>query len=366
MRIAFVLSHCHHYGSSKNVLEISKYLSKWGHEIHVFANTCDKVNFLKFHKIPSLTSNFFISNASISFFETLRMKLEKFDVTVAQPGRYFTPKVCHVRFLTKTMMKINREKLYSKIFIEAEKYTLKKCKHIIAMSNLIKKFLIEDYNIQEEKISVVYDGVDINLFSPKNRRKYSKEIREYHNIDKEEKILLFVGNPFSRKGLCYLVKSLPLIKSNNYRVIILGRSLPQDPIEKYISLAKSLGVEEKILYCGFSKEVHKYFASSDIFVLPTLYEPFGLVILEAMASGLPVIIPKNAGAAELIEDGKEGLLLNNPRDFNEIAEKINYLIENEKEMKRMRRAARKKAEKYPWERTAKEMLEVFEFVTRKE
>ena len=120
------------------------------------------------------------------------------------------------------------------------------------------------------------------------------------------------------------------------------------------------------MYCGFTNEIEKYFSSADIFVFPTLYEPFGLVILEAMASGLPVVTSKLAGAAELIENGKDGLLLDDPKNPKEIAEKVNYLIENERIRRAMGRNARKKAEKHPWERTAKEMLEVFEKITKKQ
>ncbi|HKZ45180.1 MAG TPA: glycosyltransferase family 4 protein, partial [archaeon] len=93
---------------------------------------------------------------------------------------------------------------------------------------------------------------------------------------------------------------------------------------------------------------------------PTQYEPFGLVILEAMASGLPVVTTKLAGAAELIEDGKDGLLLDNPKSSDEIARKLNYLIENDAMRRKVGKNARKKAEKYTWKKTADEMLKVFE------
>jgi UDP-glucose:(heptosyl)LPS alpha-1,3-glucosyltransferase len=84
-----------------------------------------------------------------------------------------------------------------------------------------------------------------------------------------------------------------------------------------------------------------------------------------MASGLPVVVSKNAGAAELIEDGKDGILLKNPKNSEEIAEKINYLIRNANLRKKIARNARKKAEKYPWSLTAEKMLKVFEEVRRK-
>jgi UDP-glucose:(heptosyl)LPS alpha-1,3-glucosyltransferase len=154
------------------------------------------------------------------------------------------------------------------------------------------------------------------------------------------------------------------LKTKNVKLVVIGISIPSDPIEKYKKQAVDLGVGDRFIFAGKRSDVYKYFAAADIFVLPSVYEPFGLVVLEAMASGLPVVVSKVAGAAELIEDGKDGLLLENPKNPKEIAEKINYLLE-ENELKRIGRNARKKAEKYPWKKTAEEMLKVFEEVAKK-
>jgi UDP-glucose:(heptosyl)LPS alpha-1,3-glucosyltransferase len=363
MKIAFVLSKCHAAGSSKNVLEVSRHFSKKGHEVHIFANTCDPLGEnMRFHKIPSVTSNYLIRESVTSLLETLILKGYVFDVTVSQPARYLFPDVSHVRFITKLAVEQTGAKpsLSSKVSIAAEKLGLAKSRKIIAMSNAVRDDLVKEYNIPEEKISVVYDGVNTKDFSPRNRKTFSGEIRDRLGIDGSAVVVSFVGNPFSRKGVEHIVRALPMINEKNLKVIITGKDDPS----RYKEISEKLGVSDKIIWnIGTSREVNKILGASDIFVFPTVYEPFGLVVTEAMASGVPPVVSKCAGAAELIEDGKEGMLLDNPKDQKEIAGKINYLIDNNL-FKKMGNAARAKAEQYTWERTAEDMLAVFEDVIK--
>jgi UDP-glucose:(heptosyl)LPS alpha-1,3-glucosyltransferase len=363
MKAAFILSRCKLAGSSRNVLEVSKYLSGWGHEMHIFANECDPVaEGVSFHKIPAFTHNFLLREGATTLLETLLMKTHRYDVTIAAPNRYFSPDICHVRILNKIDVEFHNKQsdLSSKATLAFEKYNLKKAKHIIAMSKAVKESIIECYGIPAENITVIYDGVSLKQFDVEKKRAFRAEIRNLYGIDEKEVLLLFAGNPFSRKGLEFLIRALPSFSGRRIRLLVLGKG----DISPYMKIAEELGVAGKIVYAGFTTEIHKYFAASDIFVFPTLYEPFGLVITEAMASGLPVVTSACAGAAELIEDGKEGLLLKDPKDSRELVEKIKLLF-NKEAAQRMGVAARKKAEQYTWERTAKEMLKVFEAVANK-
>lgn len=369
MKIGIILSHCHSYGSSRYVIETVKYFIKKGHEVHIFANTCDKIDDKKvfFHKIPQpFKSSLLLRESIFTFLETLLLKFYKFDVTVAQPTRYFSPDIAEVQFVFKKGIERRKNigvyfKIINKILSLIEEYNLKKAKRIIAISKSVKNELIKYYNISKEKVYVVYGGVNLKNFTPENRKKYFKEIRERHNIKPDDLLLLFVGNPFDRKGLSYVIQALPHLKHKKIKLLVIGKDNPTP----YVKLAKKLEVDDKIIFnTTLTREIHKYFAVSDIFIFPTLYEPFGLVILEAMASGIPIITSKFAGAAELIENKKEGLLLNDPKNINEISKKLDYLIKSKVLRKRMGRKARKKAEKYSWKRAAEIRLKIFEEVTR--
>ncbi len=368
MKIGVAIIHALRTHSSKYILELSKHWVNEEHEVDIFTAQHDEFDKkVKVYKLPQFFENFFVKEAfftlEASFAVNLAKIFKKYDITLAQATRFFTPKVCYQQFTYKAWARMNNfNDLRHRLIMHVEGRNLRKAKKVIAMSKLVKNEIIKWHGVGAEKIEVVYSGVDTKLFNPKNKRKYKREIRENLGINKDEIVLLFVGSPFSRKGLNYLVEALFSVDYDNYKLVILGKSFPGDTIEKYLKQAESFGVKDKIIYAGFSREVYKYFAAGDIFVFPTLYEPFGLVILEAMSSGLAVITssPSYCGAAELIEDNKSGMLLQNPRKAGEIGEKINLLIEKPYLRRKLGKNARKKAEKFTWKKMAKNFLKVFE------
>lgn len=357
MRVAFVLRHITEKGSSKYAVEVIKYMQKNGHDVHVFANKWDKMNSVHFHKIPVFSRNFFIREFLMMALSTIIVNLQryKFNVVYSQPGRFFSPDIAGVHMCATGGIGNKPKNIEYRIWYEIEKFNLKKAKRIIAVSDSIKNELMKNYSVPEEKITVIHNGVNLSEFSLGNKKNIRLEIRKKYNIGKNEILLLFVGNPFSRKGLEYLLRALPFVK--NVKLLIIGR---YDDITPYLKLSDSLGVRERVLYMDFVDKISDFFASSDIFVFPTLYEPFGLVVIEAMASGLPVVVSKCAGAAELIEDGNGGILLDNPKNPEEIAEKVNMLIKNKRLRSKISKQARKVVEEYAWDKVAEKWLEVFE------
>ena len=108
-------------------------------------------------------------------------------------------------------------------------------------------------------------------------------------------------------------------------------------------------------------EIEKFYASADLFILPSIYEPFGNANLEALATGLPVITTKYCGAANIIDSRNNGLVVGDPYDSQEIAEKINYLFDFSVR-ESMGRKARELAEQFPLERNNREMLEIYKTI----
>lgn len=365
MKIGWVMRKYTKHGSARYAVEITKYFAEKGHEIHVFCNEHDEApaRNIFFHKIPvfsKILKNFYLQEFCFFIFATLIVNLyrilHRLDLVYSQPGRFLSPDICGVHFPTAAY---STKGIPTKILCFIEKFNLREAKKIIAVSNLVKRNLMEIYKVKEEKIDVIHNGVNIIEFSSKKRKTYRNEIRRKLKINNKEILLLFVGSPFARKGLEYLIKALPLIKGN-VRVLIIGK----DRIKPYIKLAQKLNVNDKIIYIPFTKDIHKYFAASDIFVFPTLYEPFGLVILEAMSIGLPIITSCHfyCGAAELIENKREGLLLENPRDPEEISRRINFLLQNKKLTKYISEKAVSKAKKYNWKCVAQKWLKAFKIL----
>lgn len=371
MKIGIILSKCHRFGSSRYLIETIPYFASRGHEIHLFANSWDPIDneLVFFHKTPRIfANNLLFREAFNTLSNSIIQKFHEFDVTLAQPTRYFTPDIGEMQFVYKAWIdyKINvgvkdplKIKMSDKWLSWMEKRNIKKCKEFIALAGCVKKTMVEGYGIPDEKVTVCYSGVNLGEFQPKNKKLYRDEVRSKFGVNEDEKLILFVGNPFSRKGLDYLIQALTYIKNEKFKLLVSGKDDPQP----YIQLSKKLDLEKNIVYnIGLTSEIRKFFAASDMFVFPTLYEPFGLVILEAMASGLPVMTSEIAGAAELIDNYKDGIILKNPENPQEIGAGLRYLFDNAKKAKFMGEKAREKSERYSWTRTAKCMLKVLERV----
>ena len=174
----------------------------------------------------------------------------------------------------------------------------------------------------------------------------------------DEPILLHVTTDFVRKGLRTIIRALPHIDSDA-RLVVVG---DEDP-SPYREEAKRLGVEQRITFSGRAETIEDFYMGADAFVFPSHYEAFGLSILEAMASGLPVICTRGLGATELMTDGKDCLLLESWDDPLELAEKIESL--ETAGPRTLGAAARRTAELHSWARTAASTRQVYEGCLRK-
>jgi UDP-glucose:(heptosyl)LPS alpha-1,3-glucosyltransferase len=229
-------------------------------------------------------------------------------------------------------------------------------KKIIAISELVKQNILTHYHIPESDIEVIYNGVDLERFHPGNRGRYREEIRNKHGISESDFVILFVGSGFERKGLRFLLKAAELIPQR-VTVLIAGRGSEK--------IYNCKGKKQNIIFCGPQKDIHKYYAASDIFVFPTVYEPFGNVHLEALASGLPVITTNQSGAAEIIDNGLHGFVIPSPEDCTAIAERIRFLLENPDQRKSISFNARKRAEEFSYERFLNNILNIYESLAGK-
>ena len=363
-------------GVSRYYAELAEHLCK-EHEAHILVAWYEnkyKDNFI-IHPY-SIPQNPYVLQITSSFVKvsTLARKLDEkfgFDVIHASEaeGLYQDVITAHscIRGAFEKLKKNNlfydflrRIRPFTLFGLAAENliYSHHRYKKIIAVSGGVKKEIMSYYNVPDDEIVVIPNGINIEEFKPDEKSK--KRVREKYGIGGDEIVLMFSGYEFKRKGLRYIIEALPLME-RNLKLFVVGKSDPKP----FQNLANKLGVSNNIIFTGFVPEIKDYYAASDIYVFPSAYEPFGLVITEAMASGLPVITSKISGVAELISDGHDGLLLNEPNNVDEIAEKIKLLIEDESLRRHMGRNARKTAEKYPWSEITKKTLEVYEEVAKR-
>ncbi|MBI3601172.1 MAG: glycosyltransferase family 4 protein [Nitrospinae bacterium] len=159
-----------------------------------------------------------------------------------------------------------------------------------------------------------------------------------------------------RKGLIYIIRSLSLLKKENISLIVIGRGIDENYFKRE---AEKNGVGDLIRFAGQREDIHKFYASADIFVLPAIYEPFGMAIAEAMASGLPVVVSRQTGISEIISDGEDGILLDRPDAPEEIAHRLLPLIRDSEMRLKIGQRARKKAESLSWDLIAEETMRVY-------
>lgn len=200
---------------------------------------------------------------------------------------------------------------YHRYVMAAEKamYQAPELKAVICNAEMIKNEIIEDFGVDAKKIHVIYNSIDANRFMPaQDEQKLA--LRQQFGISADAVVLCFVGSGFERKGLAAAIKA---IAGTDRYLLVVG----QDKAEKqYRALAQSEGCGGRVLFCGMQKETLPFYQMADALLLPTLYDPFPNVILEAMACGLPVITSQTCGGAEFIEQGKNGFVcdaLNIPR-----------------------------------------------------
>lgn len=389
MKIAFISRGYNKRGGiSRYVAELAEAFSQ-EHEVHVFANYWQDVGSDKiiFHKIPMIKGNFFLKRKkaglatifqvySFALMSKFKINTSNFDIVHSEgdcfvPFDVFTAESCHKAAVKKArerekgiinFLKNTRLNPLNLIVLAIEKFTFnpKNYKKLIAVSKVTKNEIIEEYGVPTEDIIVIPNGINLQEFKPENKEILRREIRNRHGINQEDIIILFVAHEFKRKGLKYLIEALPLINNNLIKILVAGR----DNERPFIPLTKRLGVEKNVIFVGFCPKVREYFACADIFCFPTLDEAFGMVITESLASGLPTITSKIAGAAELMQDGKDGLLLDDPTSPKEIATKINLLINDKQLAEQIAKEAVKTASKYSWQEIAKRTYEIYKEIKR--
>jgi UDP-glucose:(heptosyl)LPS alpha-1,3-glucosyltransferase len=201
--------------------------------------------------------------------------------------------------------------------IERSIYQSGRVRRIITQSRLDSRLISEYYGVPEEKIRRVYNGVDTTVFHPGVKAE-AAAVREELGLPGDVPLLVFAGMDFRRKGLDSLLQALARLEHAEARLLVLGAG--QEAY--YQRLAERLGVGRRVLFAGRRQAIQRYYAAGDLFVLPTIYEPFPNVNLEAMACGVPIVTSATAGGADIIEEGRNGYVISGAHAVGELAERI--------------------------------------------
>lgn len=217
---------------------------------------------------------------------------------------------------------------------------------IIAVSNFTKQKIIEYYKVPENKIRVVHNAVNQEI----------KEKYHPHPISKNNKIVLFLGRITIQKGPDYFVEmaNKVLKKNKNIKFVIAGNG---DMMNEIISKAIKLGIEKNIIFTGFLRgsDVDKAFQQADVYVMPSISEPFGLTALESIQNGTPVIISKQSGVSEVLTNA----LKIDFWDVNEMANKVISILDYPALNKSLKNQSKEEIKKFSWNNAANKLKNLY-------
>ncbi|MEL6770084.1 MAG: glycosyltransferase family 4 protein [Bacteroidota bacterium] len=248
-------------------------------------------------------------------------------------------------------------KLYTSANARLERRAFAEAKRVIAVAERVRDELV-DIGVPTEKITVVNNGVDVEEFRP---TPMSAEDRRALGLPGTQPVALFVGDIRTpRKNLDGTLRALARLASTDaseLRLAVAGR-VEGSP---YPQLAKDLGVSDQVLFLDFRRDLPALMRAADFVVFPSRYDPFGLVVTEAMASAKPIVTASTAGAAALVTPDA-GIVLDNPDDVAGLADAMRRLTVDAALRAQMGQAGRAIAERHTWAHMAKQYVEVFEAV----
>ena len=351
-------------GGERFASEITKSLARnENFEIHVFANrwiaNSDRI---KFHKIPisprSLRPLFF------AWFVKRMIDRMSFDLVHTHHwifnadifSLHGTPHASWIREVRNRHLSF-----FDHATNAVERRALKGggSSWFLPVSSIAMDAFRREYATLPGRWQIVHPGVDVARFSTPDRAACRADIRGRYGIGAADILLLFVGMNFEVKGLGAIIVALAKARARrpeaNIRLLVVGRG----DEGKYHKIAQSQGIAEAVTFAGTQiGGLERYYRAADIFIMLSKFDTFGMVVLEAMAAGLPVIVSPKVGAKDLVEEGVNGFVLSAPQDTDAAAERIDRLS-NTKQRETMGVAAAGRATMHDWERLAEKMESLY-------
>ena len=352
-------------GGERFVFELTERIARISsYEIHVFSNKWRSgSDHITFHKIPIITFPKWLTSISFAYFANRKIAKMDFDL-IHSHDRVFKSNVVTLHSIPhRTWVSKIRQKRWPSLFdhgtswTEKQMYKYSGCQMFLPVSKLVKKEVMETFQIDERNIRVVHPGVDVERFQSANLND-RQEIRHAFGISESDLLILFVGMNFEVKGLDPLLSVIAHLKSEYHNDQVKTLVVGKGNNKKYKALAHRLGIDKQIIFSGVRNDIERIYQAGDILVMLSKFDTFGMVVTEAMAASLPVIISDNVGAKDLVTQGENGFVVNR-EDIELISSKIHLMLNKEKRLE-MGKKAYNTALDNTWEKMTLTVLNVYE------
>jgi len=342
------------------------------YEIHVFANAWQALSDrVAFHRVPMVRFPRFLITPSFAYFANQAVEQGSFDLVHAHDRLFaadlYTLHGVPHRFWSREVRRKRWLSLFDRATIAVERRLVRggRCRRFLAVSTLAREVFLQEYGLPAEQVPVIHPGIALEETSPDEREIQRRAVRQRYGIAPEETVILFVSMNFAVKGLdAVLAGTARLLRQRPeapVRLLVVGR----DRAAPYEALARRLGIERQVLFAGLveRKALGGFYAAADLYAMLSRFDTFGLVVLEAMAAGLPVLVSGNVGAKDVVDPGVNGFVVADPDDTTEVAQRLASLLD-ERSQAAMARAARQTARRYTWEATANSVKAVYDELLR--
>ena len=363
-----------HGGTEIAVYHLAQEMQRRGHQVEVFTTALDSRSVVELDKvnIHRYATQFRVASANFSWGLLRGPQEVKVDLAHAHYNMPYAdysallykqkrgvPLVVTYHadapetggsFLRNQLQSFYNRHLLLRVLEEAD-IIITTSKSYIEDSRHLKKY--------REKIRVIANGINLEEFQSTLSR---GECRDRLGLPHHKVIILFFGNLVPYKGPEVLLKAFSEVRKDHPEVLLFyaGRGSLKDGLQ---SLARELELEDEVVFAGYVDDQDKAicYRAADIFCLPSVNraEAFGIVNLEAMASGLPIVASRLGGIPDLVREGENGILFE-PGEVDELAQVLGYMIDNPEERWKMGRAGKKMAEDYSWAKIAQKTEEVYQ------
>ena len=230
----------------------------------------------------------------------------------------------------------------------------------VAVSEMCARDYQQHHGVDPARIRLVYHGADIERFAPCHRLHHRQPVRARWGIRDEEVVFLFVGHDYRRKGLSTAIRAISRLAAGGLpvRLLVVGGR------RRACSREHTHPPFGTVIFTGCQPDPVPFYAAADVFVLPTFYDPCSLSVGEAAASGLPVVTTRCNGASELLAEGRDAFILEDPADDLALADCLRNLMDV-RVREWMGAAARQRVLRYPLERNCTELLSIYREVAER-
>ena len=320
-------------GAEQFVAELTGRLAhQTKHDFHVYANRWQPSNIIKFHKAPIISFPKFLTTPSFAYFVQREVSNNHYSLVHSHerifaadiytmhgiPHKYW---VHNIRRKQMSLFDLATASVERKLVYEGQ------CKIFIAVSSMTKAIFLQEYDIHPDKVAVIHPGIDLKDYEKHDQNATRDNIRRELGINRTDPVMIFASMNFEIKGLDEILSALAKLKAQQYhfKLIVAGKG----NINKYKNIARKAQISTDVIFTGpLSKEnLIKMYLAGDLYLMLSKFDTFGMVVLEAMAARLPVIISSNVGAKDLVKENINGFVIHDTSDTDYIAAKIALMLD---------------------------------------